>query len=68
MIKATTGANYPAIKDSDILKYNIPLAPDDQQQQFALFTDKVTQQKLTIQQSLDKLEVLKKSLMQEYFG
>ena len=35
---------------------------------FATFTEKIFRQKLTIQQSLDKLEVLRKSLMQEYFG
>ena len=35
---------------------------------FESFTEKIFRQKLTIQQSLDKLEVLRKSLMQEYFG
>lgn len=35
---------------------------------FESFTEKIFSQKLTIQQSLDKLEVLRKSLMQEYFG
>ena len=38
------------------------------QQRFSGFVGKVDRQKLTIQQSLDKLEVLRKSLMQEYFG
>lgn len=36
--------------------------------QFTTFFTKVDKQKLTIQQSLDKLEILKKALMQEYFG
>ena len=35
---------------------------------FESFTEKIFAEKLTIQQSLDKLEVLRKSLMQEYFG
>ena len=35
---------------------------------FESFMEKIFRQKLTIQQSLDKLEVLRKSLMQEYFG
>ena len=30
--------------------------------------ERVDQQKQTIQQSLEKLELLKKALMQEYFG
>lgn len=38
------------------------------QKEFSAFIGQVDRQKLTIQQSLDKLEMLKKSLMQEYFG
>ncbi len=44
------------------------LPPIELQEKFSDFVCKVDRQKLTIQQSLDKLEVLKKSLMQEYFG
>ena len=32
------------------------------------FVEKVDKQKTTIKQSLEKLETLKKSLVQEYFG
>ena len=35
---------------------------------FAALVERVDQQKQTIQQSLEKLELLKKALMQEYFG
>lgn len=38
------------------------------QNQFAAFVDRVDQQKQTVQQSLEKLELMKKALMQEYFG
>ncbi len=38
------------------------------QNQFADFVAKVEQQKTIVQKSIDKLEALKKSLMQEYFG
>lgn len=38
------------------------------QLKFANFVRRVDQSKLTIQQSLDKLKVLKKALMQQYFG
>lgn len=38
------------------------------QLKFANFVRRVDQSKLTIQQSLDKLEMLKKALMQQYFG
>ena len=38
------------------------------QKNFTYFVDQIANAQLTILQSLDKLEVLKKSLMQEYFG
>lgn len=38
------------------------------QNQFAAFVERVDKQKQTVQQSLEKLEVMKKALMQEYFG
>lgn len=44
------------------------LPPIDLQKQFADFVTQVEQQKAIVQQSIDKLETLKKSLMQEYFG
>ena len=47
-------------KDSDHSRYV--------RDQFAVFTEETNKSKLAIQQSLDKLELLKKSLMQEYFG
>ena len=38
------------------------------QNDFATFVERVDQQKRTVQQSLEKLELMKKALMQEYFG
>ena len=38
------------------------------QNQFAAFVNQTDKSKLTVQQSLDKLELLKKALMQKYFG
>mgnify|MGYP004479630653 FL=1 len=38
------------------------------QNQFATFVERVDQQKQTVQQSLEKLELMKKALMQEFFG
>lgn len=46
----------------------LPVPELDDMTAFATFAEKIFRQKLTIQQSLDKLEVLKKLLMQEYFG
>ena len=56
------------IRMDDFLLLDIPVPPIDFQQQFADFVAKVEQQKTIVQKSIDKLETLKKSLMQEYFG
>ena len=47
---------------------NVLLPPLEPQNQFAAFVERVNQQKQTVQQSLEKLELMKKALMQEYFG
>ena len=57
------GLNFESINS-----LNLMVPPLENQSDFVDFVTKVTRQKLTIQQSLDKLEVLKKALMQEYFG
>ena len=46
----------------------INLAPMEVQKQFATFVEQTDKSKLAVQQSLEKLETLKKSLMQQYFG
>ena len=46
----------------------IPMPEISIQNQFASFVESVEKSKFTIQQSLDKLETLKKALMQQYFG
>ena len=57
------GLNFNAINS-----LNLMVPPLERQNYFVDFVAKMERQKLTIQQSLDKLEVLRKSLMQEYFG
>ncbi len=57
------GLNLTIIKN---LKFRLPELK--KQAQFAAFVEEVDKQKQNVQQSLDKLELLKKALMQEYFG
>ena len=45
MVAVTTGANYPAIKDSDILNYEISNPPLELQQQFATFVQQIDKSK-----------------------
>ena len=65
---AGRGANIQNLNQQILATLNIPLPPMDLQEQFAAFVEQTDKTKLVIQQSLDKLETLKKSLMQEYFG
>ena len=64
--KQTTGIASINMKQLRALPVLLP--PFDSQKVFADFIGQIGQQKLTIKKSLDKLEVLKKALMQEYFG
>ena len=57
---------YLTLKILGELEFVVP--PMDKQNEFTAFVEQIDKSKLAIQQSLDKLETLKKSLMQEYFG
>ena len=57
-----------AITASELGKIKFPLPPLSLQNEFADFVAKVDKSQLAIQKSLEELETLKKSLMQEYFG
>ena len=61
-----TNTRYLTLGILNELRFIVP--PVAEQKQFAAFVEQTEKSKLAIQQSLDKLELLKKSLMQEYFG
>ena len=63
-----SGSASPHINVGDIKAFDIVLPPLELQRRFAAFVEQTDKSKLAIQQSLDKLETLKNSLMQEYFG
>lgn len=62
------GANIQNLNQQILAALDIPLPPIKLQQAFAVFVEQVDKSKLAIQQSLEKLETLKKALMQQYFG
>ncbi len=64
--KQTTGIASINMRQLRALPTLVP--PLSLQKQFAAFVERVDQQKQTVQQSLEKLELMKKALMQEYFG
>ena len=53
---------------SEIRKIRLPLPPIELQEQFAAFVEQTDKSKLAVQKALEELEILKKSLMQQYFG
>ena len=53
---------------SEIRKIKLPLPPIEAQKQFAAFVEQTDKSKLAVQKALEELEILKKSLMQQYFG
>ena len=62
------GATVPHVNVADAKQFDVVLPPLSIQNQFAAFVERVDQQKQTVQESLEKLELMKKALMQEYFG
>ena len=62
------GANIQNLNQQILGTLNIPIPPINLQEQFATFVQQVDKVKSSIKQSLEKLETLKNSLMQEYFG
>ena len=63
-----SGTTFAELKIFALKKCKIFDVPIELQNKFADFIQQTNKTKLTIQASLDKLEVMKKALMQEYFG
>ena len=65
---AGRGANIQNLNQQILASLDIPIPPMEIQEQFTSFVKQTDKSKLAIQRSLNKLELLKKALMQEYFG
>ena len=68
VLSKVRGGTQKFISLGDIRKLEVLVPPMELQQRFVAFVEQTDKSKLAIQQSLDKLETLKKSLMQKYFG
>ena len=62
------GASQINLNTGWLKNFRILIPPLELQNEFAAFVEQTDKSKLTIQASLAKLEVMKKALMQEYFG
>ncbi|MBO5109550.1 MAG: restriction endonuclease subunit S [Clostridia bacterium] len=67
-IGETGGATRQAITKQQLESLEVILPPLELQNQFADFVEQIDKSKFEIQKSLEKLETLKKALMQKYFG
>ena len=67
IIAQSKTATMTTIGQDGILKAMITLPPIELQNQFADFVKQTDKSKLAIQKNLEKLEILRKSLMQKYF-
>ena len=65
MNKAVT---IPSLTKADLQNIVMPVPPIELQKQFSAFVEQTDKSKFEIQKSLEKLETLKKALMQKYFG
>ena len=58
----------PNLNTSIMKAYKQIIPPMNLQKEYIAFVQQIDKSKLHVQKSLDKLEILKKALMQKYFG
>ena len=63
-----TAIGQANINAKELQNIDLYIPPIELQDQFVTLKNKIDQQKQTVQQSLEKLALMKKALMQEYFG
>ena len=63
-----TGTAQPKLNQAKLNAMLFCIPPIELQEQFAAFVEQTDKSKLAIQESLTKLETLKKALMQQFFG
>lgn len=66
--QVSSGAIMAGINVTKLKSIMVHLPPLELQEQFADFVTQIDKSKLAIQKSLEKLEILKKALLQKYFG
>ena len=68
ILQFSSRTNLPKVNRKEIAGFRMPLPPLKLQEQFAAFVEQTDKSKLAVQKGLQELEILKKSLMQQYFG
>ena len=66
--RAKKAVNQASINQGDVMSFQFLVPPLTLQKQFIAFVEQTDKSKVEIQNALNELEILKKSLMQQYFG
>ena len=66
--RAKKAVNQASINQGDVQSFKILVPPVGLQKQYAAFVAQVDKSKAVVQRSLDKMQLLFDSLMQQYFG
>ena len=66
--KIAPDGTQPNLNTSIMKEHQQVIPPINLQKKYVKFVRQVDKSRLAVQKSLDELEILKKSLMQEYFG
>ena len=66
--KKLVGSTQHVLNTTTLANVEVSIPEMREQQTFSAFVERVNQQKQSVQKSLEKLELMKKALMQEYFG
>lgn len=67
MVELTTGASYPAIRDEDVLNYEMIDAPIELQNEFASFVEQIDKSKFIVQKRINLYKELLDKKMNEFF-
>lgn len=68
MLGETKQSTLKQLPLSKLKELEILVPPMALQEQFATFVEQINKSKLSVRKSLEKLKILKKALMQQYFG
>ena len=68
MCEEASGISYPAVRDSNVLQYQVPDPPMDRQKQFAAFVQQSDKSKFELEQALSELTATYKRIIAENLG
>ncbi len=68
MCKNATGISYPAVREKDVLSYRIPKAPQNRQEEFAVFVRQSHEAKFELEKALAELRATYQMMSSDNLG